>query len=135
MKLNNESIKLINLFEVLTGARVKDCYINNDKVMFIVEHGDIRKVVSNSGSKIKKLEAMIKKKVKIVEYSDDIVEFLKSYVSPIKAVSIETKNDVVEIKVEDMRERGILIGRDRKNLESLKSITRKYFNIEEIKIV
>ncbi|MBS3149889.1 NusA-like transcription termination signal-binding factor [Candidatus Woesearchaeota archaeon] len=135
MKLNNESIKLINLFEVLTGARVKDCYMNNDKVMFIVEHGDIRKVVSNNGSKIKKLEAMIKKKVKIVEYSDNIVEFLKSYVSPIKALSIEVNNEIVEIKVEDMRERGILIGRDRKNLDSLKNITKKYFNVENIKVI
>lgn len=135
MKLNNESIKLINFFEVLTGARVKDCYINDDKVLFIVEHGDIRKVVSNSGSKIKKLEAMIKKKVKIVEYSDDITEFLRSFVSPIKATSIEVKDDIVEIRVEDVRERGILIGRDRRNLDSLKNVMKKYFSFQDIKIV
>ena len=78
---------------------------------------------------------MIKKKVKIVEYSDNIVEFLKSYVSPIKALSIEVNNEIVEIKVEDMRERGILIGRDRKNLDSLKNITKKYFNVENIKVI
>ena len=46
MKLNNETIKLINLFEMLTGARVKDCFDYNEKILFIVNHGDIRKVVA-----------------------------------------------------------------------------------------
>ena len=52
-----------------------------------------------------------------------------------KALSIEVNNEIVEIKVEDMRERGILIGRDRKNLDSLKNITKKYFNVENIKVI
>ena len=135
MKLNNETIKLINLFEMLTGARVKDCFVNSEKILFIVEHGDIGKVVTNKGSKIKKLESMIKKKVKIVEYSDDVIEFLRSYVSPIKVVSIERKEDVVEIKADDTRDRGILIGRDRRNLDNLKEIVKKYFDGVDVKIV
>ena len=78
---------------------------------------------------------MIKKKIKVVEYSDDIVEFLKSFISPIKVVSIENVDNIIEIKADDTRERGILIGRDRKNLDNLKNVVRKYFDVVDIKIV
>jgi len=120
---------------MLTGARVKDCFEYNEKILFIVNNGDIKKVVANRGSKIKKLEGMIKKKIKVVEYSDDIVEFLKSFISPIKVVSIENVDNIIEIKADDTRERGILIGRDRKNLDNLKNVVRKYFDVVDIKIV
>ena len=135
MKLNNETIKLINLFEMLTGARVKDCFDYNDKILFIVNHGDIKKVVANRGSKIKKLEGMIKKKIKVVEYSDDVGEFLKSFISPIKVVSIENVDNIIQIKADDVRNRGILIGRDRRNLDSLKNVVKKYFDVVDIKVV
>jgi len=120
---------------MLTGARVKDCFDYNEKILFIVNHGDIRKVVANRGSKIKKLEGMIKKKIKVVEYSDDVVEFLRSFISPIKVVSIENVDNIIEIKADDIRNRGILIGRDRRNLVNLKNIVRKYFDVVDIKIV
>ena len=135
MTLNNETIKLINLFELVTGARVKDCFAYDDRILFIVNYGEIGRVVANRGSKIKKLEKMIKKKVKVVEYSDDLAEFLKSYISPMKVTSINVNEKLVEIKSDDTRDRGILIGRDRKNIENLKKIVKKYFDIIEIKVV
>ena len=78
---------------------------------------------------------MIKKKIKVVEYSDDVVEFLRSFISPIKVVSIENVDNIIEIKADDIRNRGILIGRDRRNLVNLKNIVRKYFDVVDIKIV
>ena len=134
MKLNNESIKFVNLLEMITGARVKDCFFTNERILFIVENGDIKKVVSNKGAKIKKFEQMTLKKIKIVEFSDNIIEFLKSYISPIKVISIELKEGIVEIKADNVRDRGILIGRDRKNIDSLKNIIKKYFDIQDIKV-
>ena len=44
MKLTLDSINNINLFENLTGARVKDCFDDEGKIVFLVEEGSKKKL-------------------------------------------------------------------------------------------
>ncbi|MBI2670883.1 NusA-like transcription termination signal-binding factor, partial [Candidatus Woesearchaeota archaeon] len=39
MKLDNQSIQLLNIFESLTNASVKDCFTEDSKVIFVVNTG------------------------------------------------------------------------------------------------
>ena len=45
---NKEEINHINLFEKITKARVKDCFLN-DIIVFIVEEGDLGKAIGKKG--------------------------------------------------------------------------------------
>ncbi|MBU3940478.1 MAG: NusA-like transcription termination signal-binding factor [Nanoarchaeota archaeon] len=135
MKLDMELIGYINLFEKITRCHVKDSFPYSDKLLFVVGPGQASKAVGKKGANIKKLSDMINKKLKVVEFSDDPATFLKSFISPIKAQKIEINCNIAEITVRGRQEKGLLIGRDKNNLNCLKEIVKKYFKIEDVKIL
>ena len=135
MKYTNEIIQFITLFENLTRAKVKDCFFNNDKLVFIANNGDIKKAVGKNGSNIKKIESMIKKRIKVVEFNSDIGKFIRSFLYPIKPKNIEIKDGIISIGAEGVKDRALLIGRDSKNLNNLKEVIKKYFDVSNIRIV
>ncbi len=124
----------IVLFENLTSVHVKDSFVNQDKLIFVVEEGKVMKAIGKSGANIRRLEQMLKRKIKIVEFSEDICKFVKSFVSPIKADSISFEEGILSIAVRDTGSKGLLIGRDRRNLKNLEEITNKYFKGVKIEI-
>ena len=135
MKLDNETISLLAFFENLTRSRVKDCFFDRDKVVFIVEKGEMSKAIGKYGSNVKKMEYFSKKKIKIVEFNKDVKIFLKNYLFPIEVQEIMEKEGSIEMHINGMRERGLVIGRDRMNVENLQKIASKYFKIKDIKVM
>jgi len=129
-----KTLQLISLFEKKTRARVKDCILTIDKTIFILEQGNLFKIIKNKGS-IQKLENLFKFKIKLVEFNPDITIFVKNFVHPIRPESIIEENGVVSIKGFDTKSKGLLIGRDSRNLDLLKTVVKKFFTIEDIKII
>ena len=132
--INTETIKIINLFESLTGAKVKDCILD-DKILLIVEKGNLSKAVGKKGVKIKKIETLFTKKIKVVEFSDDVKDFIKNMIYPIEISNIYIDNDVVNIEINSNDLKSKVIGRDSRNLKKLKSVVSRYFKIKDIKII
>lgn len=136
MKYDLETIKYINLFENLTGTHVKECLLNKEKLVLIVKAEEIRKAIGKNGFNIKKFENITNKRLKVVAYSDDPILFVKSFIAPIIAKQIELEDDVIIIYVVGISEKGLLIGRDRKNLDILKSVVKRYYKeIKDVRIV
>jgi len=63
-----ETLRLLTLFENVTNVPVKDCFVDNGTVYFIVEEGKIGLAIGKGGTSIKKAEKVIGKKVKVFEY-------------------------------------------------------------------
>lgn len=135
MKLDNQSMQFLTIFETLTKASVKDCYLNNNKLIFIVNPGNISKAVGANGKNVHRVERLLKKKIKVIEFNPDPVKFVRNYIFPIKPKSIEMEHNEIEIRAENSNEKGILIGRDKRNLINLKKTVNKYFKINDIKIL
>ncbi len=134
MKLDTELIKLINLFEEVTKAKVKDCFENNERLVFVVKDVDVLRAIGKNAANIKKVENMLKKRIKIVGYSEEITKFVRSFIAPLKADSIEFVDGIVYIKSIDTRVKGLLIGRNKKNLNNLIEVAKKYYEFEDIRV-
>lgn len=130
---DNEQIKLIALFEKITNARVKDLFVLNQPV-FIVEEGDMGKALGRKKSNLFKIESMLNKKIKIVEYSPNMPQFIVNLVFPLKLQDIKEENQIVTLTAEDTKTRGFLIGRNAQNLRNYEKMVQKYFDIKEIKV-
>jgi len=130
--LNTEDIRLINLFQNLTGSHVIDCY-NNDELYVIVANGQYGLAVGKGGSKIKNVENVLKKKVKLFEYSDDAESFLKNLIPEAKEVNINLNEKVAEIKLMNS-DKAKVIGKSGKNINIIKKFMKRLFDIEDIKI-
>lgn len=122
-------------FERMTGAKLKDCIIKEQQVIFIVEPGNIGKAIGPKGVNVKRLENALKKKVKIVEFSHELVSFIKNLAYPIDVKEVREKDDgVVVIVPPDLKSRGLLIGRNAQTLRAYEAVVQRYFSIKELKV-
>lgn len=134
VKYDSDSMKLMALFESMTGAKVKDCIVN-ERVIFVIEENDMGKAIGKNGIHIKKMERMMNKKIRLVEFSDDIAQFIKNLAYPIEISNIENDNGKITLFGKDTGTRAMLIGRERQNINHIKEITHRYFDVKEIKVM
>lgn len=134
IKYDSDLMKLITLFESITGAKVKDC-ISNEKLIFIVEENEMGKAIGKNGVNIKRMESILRKKIKLAEFSNDVLQFVKNLIYPIEVFDIKQEDKIITIYGKDISTRAMLIGRERQNINHLSSIVKRYFDFKEIKIV
>ncbi len=129
---DTETIKTINLFETISQANVKDCIIMDDRIYFLIEEGEFKKIREN-GQLLKNLEKMLNKKILIFEFSKDISIFLRNSVKGIREIRIrnEKEEKIVEITVENSS-RSLVIGRNGKNIKALRQILKRNYNIDNL---
>ena len=134
VKFDSDSMKLITLFESMTGAKVKDC-IANEKFIFIIEENEMGKAIGKNGVNVKRLESKLRRKIKLVEFSNDALQFVRNLIYPIEVLDVKKEEDVITIHGKDVSTRAMLIGRERQNINNLSNIVRRYFDVKEIRVV
>ncbi|RLE43708.1 NusA-like transcription termination signal-binding factor [Candidatus Woesearchaeota archaeon] len=135
IKYDIKSMRFISIFEALTGAGVKDCFEHNDRIIFIVKKGDIKKALGVKARNVDKIEKTINKKIKIVEYSDKLEEFIRNIFFPCRIERIEKKDGTILVVPKDKHDRGKMIGKNAENLRLAEKIVKRFFNdVKEIKI-
>lgn len=127
----------MSLFESITRSRLKDCFIDkNEMQTFVVQPGEIGKAIGKSAINVKKLEQMLNRKIKIVEFNSEILGFVRNLVFPLKTRNVVIKDGIVTIESEDTKTRGLIIGRNATNLRNFEAIAKKYFpELKEIKVI
>ena len=137
VKLTTEGIRYIALFESLTRAVARDCYIDdeNDRVIFVVKKGDMGLAIGKNGININRVKRSIGKHTEIVEFSDDVNEFIANALQPVsvKNVHIVTKESKKLAYVEVMsKDRGIAIGKNGKNIQKAKVLAQRHYGLEDV---
>ncbi len=123
------------LFENITKSGVKDCISTEDFLIFIVNENDAAKAIGKKGVNVKKLQDILKKRIKIVEFNQDKLIFVKNFIAPLESEEINETDNIISIKGKDNKTRGLLIGKNAKNLEQLKGIVKRHFDFEDIRVV
>src|SRR3989442_3560911 len=80
IKLTTDQIKLMSLFQNVTGATASDCIEDEkqDRAIFVVNPGKMGLAIGKGGSTIRNLQNVVKRNLELVEYSDDCIAFLKN---------------------------------------------------------
>ncbi|MBW2968327.1 NusA-like transcription termination signal-binding factor [Candidatus Woesearchaeota archaeon] len=135
---DQETMKKMALFETITHAKVKDFFDDEiqGRLVFIVQPGNLWKALGKKGANVKKLEEKFKRKIKVVEFSEDKLEFIKNMVQPLRVSDVTEDDDgIVTIKHEDMQVKGLLIGKNARNLRNLENNVRRFYEVKEIKVM
>lgn len=133
---NTENIKLIGMFNNITKANVKELLFINEEPVFIINQGELGKALGKNKSNLFRIENLLKKKIKIVEYSESSLQFLLNLLFPIKVADLKEEDNIIFITPKDTKTRGFIIGRNAQNLRLYESIMKKYFpNIVELKVI
>ncbi|HDD70875.1 MAG TPA: NusA-like transcription termination signal-binding factor [Candidatus Woesearchaeota archaeon] len=129
-----KSMQFMTIFEKITRVTPKDCIIQDNQIIFIVDMKDVGTAVGQRGANAKKLEQKLKKKIKIAGYSEDVKEFIKSLVAPLQLESVEQTDGIIEMTAKDLKSRGLLIGRNASILRAYEEIVKRFFPIDELKV-
>jgi NusA-like KH domain protein len=127
-------LKYISLFESLTGAKVHDL-INDESLTVIVEKGNMGLALGKHRKNLLRVENVFKKKIKVVEFDDDVKKFIRNFVYPLRMMEISQDGKNIIIKGNDTKTKGLLIGRERRNLKRLVEVVKRFFDIEDISVV
>ena len=134
IKFDPSHMKFMALFENITKTSPKDCIIEEKNIIFIVNPGNVGKAIGKKGVNVKKLEQKLSKKIKIVEFNDDITIFTQNMIYPLKNLEINMEGNEIIITGQDVKTKGLLIGRDSQNLQKLQNRLKRYFKFEKIKV-
>ncbi len=133
MKIDITLIGYITTFENITQTNVKDCFFNKNKqLVFIVKEEQGKKAVGKNGMNIRKLERLINKRIKIIEFSEKPEEFAKNIIFPLKSPEIKLQDDILTIKTDSTQLKALLLGREKLNLKEIQDIVEKYFPVKVV---
>ena len=135
--LDTEALGYLRLFEERTGAHVKDCLAAEDKLVFLVEPGDVHKAVGPGGVLVDRLKGLLKKEIQVVEYADDPETLVKNifyWYSP-KRVDFAAKGKGRHVTVTvDPAWKARAIGKAGKNLKVARAILLRHTDVVSVSV-
>jgi N utilization substance protein A len=137
VKLTTEGIRYIALFESLTQAVARDCYIDdeNDRVIFVVKNGDMGLAIGKNGNNINRVKRSIGKHIEIVEFSGDVDEFIANALQPVSVkkvhVVIKESKKLAYVEVTS-KDRGIAIGKNGRNIHKAKVLAQRHYGLDDV---
>ena len=140
IKLTTDQMRMMSLFQNVTGATARDCVEDEkqDRVIFVVNTGKMGLAIGKGGIHIKSLQNIVKKNVELVEFDEDPAKFLTNLLNSklVSEVKINTRTDGSKqaIVMVDPRKKGIVVGREGRNAEKARLLAKRYFAITSVLI-
>jgi transcription termination/antitermination protein NusA len=131
----------MSLFQSITSATARDCIVDDrmDRVIFVVNKGQMGLAIGKGGSTIKQLQNVVGRKVELVEFSDDASEFIRNMLNAdmINEIRLSERLDGSKqaVVVVDAKKKGAVVGREGRNAEKARLLAKRYFQIASLLIV
>ncbi len=141
IKLTSEELGLMSLFQNVSGATARDCLLDPkmERVIFVVNSGEMGLAIGKAGATIRNVQQMIGKQVELVEWSDDPKQFIMNALNPqfVTDVRMSERPDGSKTAtvVVDQKKKGAILGKDGRNAEKARKLAKRYFDVETIHIV
>ena len=138
IKLNMEEMRLIALFENVTGATANDCVIDSDRIVFIAKPGEMGMAIGKAGKNINMLRKMTGKPIEVVEFADTIEGLVKSCLAPakVKEVRITERPDrkIVVVEVEP-KDKALAIGKNGRTIDKTRLLAKRYYQVDHVQVI
>ena len=135
---SNETVQLINMASKYSKAHIMDCIAEEDRVIFVVEKGQLGIAIGSKAKNLERLRNLFKKNVKFVEFDLDKEKFIFNLCKPYKVskITIDDKNDSFVAKIEvDQSDKSKLIGRNGRNINMIRKLAQRHHPIKDVQIV
>jgi N utilization substance protein A len=136
--LSNETVQYINLASKYSGASIVDCVVEDDRVVFIVEKGQLGIAIGSKAKNLEKLRSLFKKNVRFVEFDDDKTRFVQNLCKPyeVTKVSFEENDDGSVAKIEvKAKDKSKLIGKGGRNINMIRKMAQRHHLIKDVQII
>jgi N utilization substance protein A len=136
--LSNETVQYINLASKYSGASIRDCVVEDDRVIFIVDKGHLGIAIGSKAKNLEKLRMLFKKIVKFVEFDEDKTRFIENLCKPynITKVTFDENNGEAVARIEvNPRDKSKLIGKGGRNINMIRKMAQRHHQIKDVQII
>jgi NusA-like KH domain protein len=130
VKLDQHSFGVIQIVEKMLRVPVKDVVQDDGNMWVVVPTGMLGKALGKGAVNVKKLQTKFDLRVKMIEYKDDVVSFIRNVVYPVKVEEIVLEEGVVICRDSNRKTKSLLFGRDGANLEMVKRSVSRFFDVD-----
>lgn len=134
--LTDEARSYIALFEDITGARARDCIVDDteDRVVFVVAAGEMATAIGPDGRTVGRVEDRVGRRVELVEAADTPEGFVANALAPaaVYGVRIEAGEERVAVVEVDPADKGVAIGADGRNIRMARRLAGRHHDIDDI---
>ena len=139
VKLSQTEMQYITILQGIVNVTIKECIVDEEdnKVIFVVSGGQAGLAIGKRGMNINKLKEMIAKDVEIIEHSSDPAKFIRNCFLPIiirEVIFLDRRNGKAATVEVDNKDKGRAIGRSGKNINKVKSLVLRQFDIVDVMI-
>jgi len=139
IKLTGEEMRLIALFENITGATANDCIIDNegDRIIFLAKAGDMGLAIGKAGKNINMLRKMTGKPIEVVEWSDTVEGLVRNSLAPasVREIRITERPDKKIVVVEvDPKDKALAIGKNGRTIDKTRMLAKRYYQVDHVQI-
>ena len=135
--ISNETMQYINVASKVTKTTILDCMVIDDKIIFIVQRGQLGAAIGIKAKNLEKLRNLLKKNIKFVEFDNNRERFIVNLCKPYKVNKVTLEGDektpVVKIEV-DASEKSKIIGKAGKNIEIIRQLAKRHHSIKDVQI-
>jgi len=134
---SNETVQYINLANKHSGAHIIDCISEDDRIVFVVEKGELGIAIGTKAKKLEKLRTLFKKNIKFVEFDEDKNRFIQNLCKPydIKNIDIEGSEPECIAKIEvNPKDKSKLIGKGGRNIDIIRKLAKRHHSIKDVQV-
>jgi N utilization substance protein A len=130
----------MSLFQSITSVTARDCVVDDkmDRVIFIVNKGQMGLAIGKGGATIRQLQNVVARKVELVEYSDDASDFVRNILNPQMVndvkITVRTDGSKQAVVIVDAKRKGVVVGKEGRNAEKARLLAKRYFQISNVLI-
>ena len=141
IKLTSEELGLMSLFQNISGATARDCVIDSkmERVIFVVNKGEMGLAIGKAGETIKKVQTKLGKSVELVEWAEDAKQLILNSLNPqyVSEIRVTERPDGTRTAtvVVDQKKKGAILGKGGRNAEKARLLAKRYYSVETIHIV
>ena len=134
---SNEDMQYINMASNVTKTYILDCLNLEDRVIFVVQKGQLGAAIGTKAKNLERLRSLFKKTIKFVEFDEDKEKFIINLFKPYKVNNITLEGDdesiVAKVRV-DISEKSKIIGKGGRNIEIIRNLARRHHSIKDVQI-
>ena len=136
MKLGPAEIQLINALDSIARVGARDCFVQDEGIVFLVPEKSMRQAIGKNGVTIQKIREKLGKHVEIFGYSEKPEKFLENAFFRAKIDEVEIRQSkekkVAIIKADNANKKVMLQNMGR--LKKIKELAKRNYDIAEIRI-
>jgi N utilization substance protein A len=137
IKLDADTLRTFAMFEGLTRASLKDVMDEEDRIVFIVDEGQLGRAIGKGAANLKRLRENLGKEVVLIGFAADREAFLKNVFHRFTVESVEWEDrngDIIAHVKLPQEEKGKAIGKGGRNIQLARALMKRHFAVADVSL-